>query len=90
MSDFKRTGYILKRINHSIWFGYCLFHTNTVKSLWNQIKNFASNFTGILKGNLNKNFKNKETLIQEYLDGLITYALLLREFKHNRLGCRKE
>ena len=26
--DFQNLGYVLKRVNHSIWFGYGLFHTN--------------------------------------------------------------
>ena len=31
--NFKKLGYILKKLNHSVWFGYRLFDTNTVKSL---------------------------------------------------------
>ena len=84
--DFKRLGYILKRVNHSVWFGYGLFHTNMVESLWSQIKYYANHFTGLSIENLNKEFKSDETLIQEYLDGWITYALLLREFKRKRLS----
>ena len=84
--DFKRLGYILKRVNHSVWFGYGLFHTNTVESLWSQIKYYANHFTGLSIENLNKEFNSDETLIKEYLDGWITYALLLREFKRKRLS----
>ena len=86
VNDFKRLGFILKKVNHSVWFGYGLFHTNTVESLWNRIKAYTHNFTGISIENLNKEFDNDETLIQEYLDGWITYALLLREFKRSRLS----
>lgn len=80
VNNFKRLGFILKKVNHSIWFGYGLFHNNTVESLWSQIKTYTHNFTGISIENLNKEFNNDETQIQEYLDGWITYALLLREF----------
>ena len=38
IDDFRNMGYILKRVNHSVWFGYGLFHTNNVESLWGQIK----------------------------------------------------
>ena len=34
VNDFSNLGYILKRVNHFVWFGYGLFHTNTVESLW--------------------------------------------------------
>ena len=85
-NDFKRLGFILKKVNHSVWFGYGLFHTNTVESLWSQINTYAHNFIGISIENLNKEFNNDENQIQEYLDGWITYALLLREFKSRRLS----
>ena len=32
-SDFDEMGYILHRVNHSVWFGQGLFHTNTVEGL---------------------------------------------------------
>ena len=31
-------GFILKRVNHSVWFGAGILHTNTIESLWHQIK----------------------------------------------------
>lgn len=71
--NFKKLGYILKKLNHSVWFGYRLFDSNTVKSLWSQIKYYANHFTGLSIENLNKEFNNDETLIQDYLDGWITF-----------------
>ena len=38
VSDFDSMGYILKRVNHSVWFGVGMLHTNTIESLWHQIK----------------------------------------------------
>ena len=38
VSDFKEMGYILNRVNHSIWFGYYLFHKNDIESLWGGLK----------------------------------------------------
>jgi len=69
VNDFKRLGFILKKVNHSVWFGYCLFHMNTVEFLWSQIKTYAHNFTGISIENLNKEINNDENQIQECLDG---------------------
>ena len=43
VNDFKDMGYLLKRVNHSIWFGYGLFYTNTIESLWGQIKRKSNN-----------------------------------------------
>ena len=33
VNDFKEKGYLLKRVNHSIWFLDDLFYTNTIESL---------------------------------------------------------
>ena len=54
--DFERMGYILKRINHSIWFGYGLMHTNTIEGLWSQIKRLNNNFSGLNISMINKSF----------------------------------
>jgi len=53
VNDFKRLGFILKKFSHSVWFGYGLFHTNTLESLWSQIKTYTHNFTRISIENLN-------------------------------------
>ena len=33
INDFKELDFILKKVNHSVWFGYGTFHINTVKSM---------------------------------------------------------
>ena len=40
-NDFKNLGYILKGVNHSIWFGEGSLHNNTIELLWSQIKNIT-------------------------------------------------
>ena len=49
--DFNRLGYILYRVNHSIWFGLGLFHTNSIEGAWNLNKRLTDCFTG-LNGNI--------------------------------------
>ena len=49
--DFNRLGYILYRVNHSIWFGHELFHTNSIEGAWSRLKRLADCFTG-LNGNI--------------------------------------
>ena len=44
VNDFRNMGYILKRINHSVWFGIGLFHSNNIESLWGQLKRYTNNF----------------------------------------------
>ena len=86
IDDFKNLGYILKRVNHSVWFGYGLFHTNTIEGLWSKIKKYSGDFSGISIDNLKKNFNNNPDLIKSYLDGWITFSLLIREFKRRKLS----
>ena len=33
VNDFKEMGYILNRVNHSVWFRHGLFHKKSIKSL---------------------------------------------------------
>ena len=47
IEDFRNLGFILKRVNHSMWFGYGLFHINIVESLWSKIKTYSGYFIGI-------------------------------------------
>ena len=51
---FRENGYFLKRVNHSVWFGYGNFHTNNVEGLWSQIKRLSKNFSGISIGSIEK------------------------------------
>jgi len=50
-------GYKLHRVNHSVWFGQGLFHTNTVEGLWATIKRLNGNFYEITF----KKFENLES-----------------------------
>jgi len=45
--DFNKLGYILNKVNHSYWFGYGSFHTNTIDGVWSKIKRISNNFSGI-------------------------------------------
>ena len=78
-------GYILKRVNHSVWFGYGIFHTNNVESLWGQIKRYSNNFSGISIESLKNKFNNNEEMIKDYLDGWICYSLFLRHLIRKKL-----
>ena len=86
VNDFKEMGYILKRVNHSVWFGYGLFHTNNIESLWGQIKRYTNNFSGLSIDFLKSKFNENNDLIKEYLDGWICYALFLREIIRKKLS----
>ena len=78
-------GYILKKVNHSVWFGMGLLHTNTIESLWHQIKLITQNFSGLNIENLIKSINDDNDKIINYLDCWFCYALLIREFNINKL-----
>ena len=84
VSDFKELGFILKRINHSISFGAGYLHTNTIESLWHQIKTITNNFSGLSIEKLKTMFNNDENAIKNYLDGWICYSLCLRTMKNKK------
>ena len=84
--DFQANGYILKRINHSVWFRIGINHTNTIESLWHNIKNITDNFSGLSIDSIKKRFNNNEDLITGYLDGWLCYSLLIRDFKRKKLN----
>ena len=44
---FRDNGYILKRVNHRIWFGCGNFYINNKEGLWSKIKRLTNNFSGI-------------------------------------------
>ena len=48
VNDFINMGYILKRFNRSVWFGYGSFHTNNIEGLWSQIKRLTKLITYVL------------------------------------------
>ena len=84
-NDFKNLGYILKRVNHSIWFGTGSLNTNTIESLWSKIKNITQNFSGLVVDFLKKKFNNNEIEITNYINGWLCFALLLRDFSRLKL-----
>ena len=84
-ADFQNLGYLLKRVNHSIWFGYGLFHTNNVEGLWSQIKRLTKNFSGISISNINQMFDNNKDK-NDYLNGWISFGLFLREIEKRKLS----
>ena len=68
---FLENGYILKRVNHSVWFGYGNFHTNNVEGLWSQIKRITNNFSGISISSIGKLYQtDKEKKLFRQLDML--------------------
>ena len=54
---FRENGYILKRVNHSVWFGYGNFHTNNMEGLWSQIKRLSNNFSFISNCSIEKLYR---------------------------------
>ena len=70
-NDFLNLGYILKWVNHSIWFGLGSLHTK-IESLWSQIKNITNNFSGLAVESLKKTFNKIE--ITDYMDGWLCFV----------------
>jgi hypothetical protein len=83
--DFQNMGFILKRVNHSVWFGAGILHTNTIESLWHQIKLITNNFAGLNINTIKNKFNNNELMITNYIDGWICFSLLIRDFKRLKL-----
>ena len=83
--DFQKIGFILKRVNHSVWFGTCLLHTNTIESLWHKIKLVTNNFAGMSIKTIKNKFDNNDLKITNYIDGWICFSLLIHDFKRLKL-----
>ena len=81
--NFKEMGYILHRVNHRVWFRKGLFHTNTIKCLWSQIKSLPNNFSGVTL-NMIENMENKGINVEIYFIG-IYYAFFLRNVKKKKI-----
>ena len=73
---FRDNGYILKRVNHSVWFGFGNFHTNNIEGLWSQIKRLSNNFSGLNIGKLEELFPSEKEK-KNYLDSWICCSLFL-------------
>ena len=56
-------------------------HTNTIESLWHQIKLITDNFSKLIVEKLKMIFNNDEKAIIKYLYGWICYALTIREIR---------
>ena len=84
-NTFRENGYILKRVNHSVWFGYGNFHTNNIEGLWSQIKRLTNNFSGINIGKLNE-IQPTQKGKKNYLDSWICYGLYFRRVEKNKLS----
>ena len=84
-SDFKEHGYLLHRVNHSVWFGSGLFHTNNVEGLWSQIKRLCFDFSGLTFKLLEK-VEKKGINPKDYLDDWICWAIFLRDCELNKLN----
>ena len=89
ISDFENLRLILKRVNHSVWFGIGSLHTNTIESVCHQIKSISNNFTGLSIELLKKTFNNDESEITKYLDGWLCLALFIREVRLKKLNWSK-
>ena len=89
INDFREMGFILNRINHSVWFGYGDFHNNTIEGMWSQIKRHSKNFSGISIEMIDKLYINDTDKIK-YLNGWICFSLLLREFEKEKLNKSKK
>ena len=76
-------GYILHRVNHSVWFGQGLFHANSIEG--SQIKRLSNNFSGLTINQL-ENLENNGTNIKSYLDRWMCYALFLRMIQKKKLS----
>jgi hypothetical protein len=83
--DFKELGFVLHRVNHSVWFGRGMFHTNTIEGLWSQIKRLSNDFSGITINLIDK-LESEGIDGKEYLDGWICCSLFFRECELKKLN----
>ena len=75
----------MKRVNHSVWFGYGNFHTNNIEGLWSQIKRLSNNFSGISINSLQESCNTAQEK-REFLDSWICYSLFFREIETLKLS----
>lgn len=65
-------------MNHSVWLGFGLLHTNTVEDLWSYLKRLSNKFSGITFDTLDKLEKDGKNP-SDYIDDWIYYFLFLRD-----------
>ena len=63
-------------MNHSVWLGFGLLHTNTVEDLWSCLKRLSNQFSGITFDTLDKLEKGGKNP-SDYIDDWIYYFLFL-------------
>lgn len=72
-------------MNHSIWFGSGLFHTNTIEGLWTCLKSLSRNFTGINFDILNKIEKERINPSSD-IDDWVCFYLFLRDIERKNFN----
>ena len=66
---FKEKGFLLKKMNHSVWFRYDDFHTNSIEGLWPQLKRVSHYYTGISVTKLKETYDTETDKIKyKWLD----------------------
>ena len=85
ISDFNQLGYILYKVNHSVWFGSGSFHTNTIEGVWSKIKRLTDDFNGLNASIYNK-YGNNSDNFNDYINGWICTALYYMKCEHLQLG----
>ena len=65
-NDFNQIGFILHRINHSLWFVQGSFHTNTKEGVWSRLIKLTNIFCGISGFTLYK-FAEKGINVNDYV-----------------------
>ena len=83
--DFNNLGFILHRINHSLWFSQGSFHTNSIEGVWSRLKRTTNNFWGI-NGSILTKMANKNIIVYDYINGIICSGLFFMECEHKKLG----
>ena len=69
-------------MNHSVWLGFGLLHTNTVEDLWSCLKRLSNQFSGITFDTLDKLEKDGKNP-SDYIDDWIYYFLFLRDINRS-------
>ena len=87
-NDFANLGYVLHRVNHSVWFGQGRFHTNSIEWLWACLKRISNNFVG-LNFNLLDTLEKKGKSTLDFLNGWICYCLFFRDCERLKLTAEK-
>ena len=88
-NDFNGSGYILHRVNHSVWFGQGSFHTNNIEGVLSRVKRWTNNFSGI-NGKVLHKLAAKGINIDEYFNSWICFALFQMRCEHLCLAFNKK